>query len=570
MNKRIIYTLAVLLSSLSLIAQSYSFNGFVGRGDLAYGNQDYFSAFKYYEAALKFEDDLETQYKMGVAAFEARAYPAAQEALQMVAASAEANSYPLSYYYMGLIAQRQQQYEAATNLLEQFLAQYPDADPAFRERAEQRLVDISWADSQESDGYDPNLQHLGGRINTEHSDFGYTISPSGNTYYSSHSTFWRRDTVRPKRNLSRIRSVSSDDGIMPLPELINRDNEIVAHSAFTPDGKTVFYSICGYRDENGGFDKVICDLYRAKVGEDGRWTFPQALDINMAGYSTSMPSVGTDLTEGINYLYFASDRPGGMGDMDLYRAPLSEDYEPGTPENLAGINTSGQEVTPFFYTARQTLFFATDGRFSYGGLDIHKSVRLEDGFSRPLNLGTPVNTGYEDAYYSQFANEEKAYLASNRPSAEAIFYDEDNKICCYDLYEFVPDNRIDLLALTYDLLLDEELAGATVALYEITPSGPVLVSEKINMEGNDFNWKLDPGKVYELRASKDGYTGVIDRFDLNDPELSSLGLIVRPLYLNQRVMLDVFTFNQGNNEELPNTLVSLYEVAEDGSETVIA
>ncbi|MEM6879192.1 MAG: hypothetical protein AAF544_11575, partial [Bacteroidota bacterium] len=89
MNKRIIYTLAVLLSSLSLVAQSYSFNGFVGRGDLAYGNQDYFSAFKYYEAALKFEDDLETQYKMGVAAFEARAYPAAQEALQMVAASAE-------------------------------------------------------------------------------------------------------------------------------------------------------------------------------------------------------------------------------------------------------------------------------------------------------------------------------------------------------------------------------------------------------------------------------------------------------------------------------------------------
>ncbi|MEL7377005.1 MAG: hypothetical protein AAFN65_08610, partial [Bacteroidota bacterium] len=87
---------------------------------------------------------------------------------------------------------------------------------------------------------------------------------------------------------------------------------------------------------------------------------------------------------------------------------------------------------------------------------------------------------------------------------------------------------------------------------------------------NDFNWKLDPGKVYELRASKDGYTGVIDRFDLNDPELSSLGLIVRPLYLNQRVMLDVLTFNQGNNEELPNTLVSLYEVAEDGSETVIA
>ncbi|MEM8582927.1 MAG: hypothetical protein AAGF87_01595 [Bacteroidota bacterium] len=570
MNRRITFTFAILLATLNLAAQAYSFTGFVGRGDYAYDNQDYFSAFKYYEAALKFEDDLETQYKMGVAAFEARAYPTAQTALQAVASTEEANSYPLSYYYMGLIAQRQQQYEAATNLLEQFLAQYPDADPEYRQRAEQRLVDISWADSQEADTYDPQLQHMGGTINTEYSDFGYTVSPAGLVYYSTHSTHWRRDTIRPKRTLSRIRSISDRNSTMPLPELINLDNENVAHSAFTPDGKTVFYSICGYRDENGGFDKVICDLYKAKVGEDGRWTFPEALDINMRGYSTAMPSVGTDIQDGVDYLYFASDRPGGMGDMDLYRAPLNEEHVPGPPENLTSINTSGQEVSPFFYSPRQTLFFATDGRFSFGGLDIHKSVRLEEGFSRPLNMGTPVNTGYEDLYYSQFPNQEKAYLASNRPSAEAIFYDEDNKICCYDLYKFVPDNRIDLLALTYDLLLDEDLAGATVALYEITPSGPVLVSEKINMEGNDFNWKLDPGKVYELRASKDGYTGVIDRFDLNDPELASLGLIVRPLYLNQRVMLDVYTFNQGNNEELPNTRVSLYEVAEGGSETLIA
>ncbi|MEM6398336.1 MAG: hypothetical protein AAF741_18435 [Bacteroidota bacterium] len=569
MNKRITYALILLFGAIGLCAQSYSFDGFSGRGDLAYSNQDYFSAFKYYEAALKFEEDLETQYKLGVAAFEARAYPAAQQALQGVASTENASSYPLSLYYLGMIAQRQQQYEAATNLLEQFLSQYPDADETYRNLAEERLIDVAWADGQEEDDFDPKLMHMGNTINTEESDFSYTVSPSGKIYYSSHSTNWRRDTVRPKRNLSRIRNLDGNK-IMPLPELINQENEIVAHSSFTPDGKTVFYSICGYRDENGGFDKVICDLYRAKVGEDGRWTFPEALEINQVGYSTAMPSVGTDLQEGQDYLYFSSDRPGGLGDMDIYRAPIDGEGHVGEPENLERINTSGQDVTPFFYTPRQTLFFSTDGRFSYGGLDIHKSVILEDGFSRPLNLGSPVNTGYEDAYYSQFIGQDKAYLASNRPSAEAIFYDEDNKICCYDLYQFVPDNRIDLLALTYDLLLNEELAGTTVALYEISPNGPVLVSEKINLEGNDFNWKLEPGKIYELRASKDGYTGVIDRFDLNDPELASLGLIVRPLYLNQRVMLDVYTFNRGNNDELPNTMVMLYELAEGGSETLIA
>ncbi|MGB3547501.1 MAG: hypothetical protein WBA17_11035, partial [Saprospiraceae bacterium] len=211
----------------------------------------------------------------------------------------------------------------------------------------------------------------------------------------------------------------------------------------------------------------------------------------------------------------------------------------------------------------------TDGRFTFGGLDLYKSYWDGTGFYRPINLGQPVNSSYDDNYYSRFDEKDKAYFASDRVNGETIYWSDEEEVCCYDIYEFVPDNRIDLLALTFNGRTKAKLEGATVGLYELVAGEYQLVEEITNPLDNDFNFRLNAGGQYELRATRDGYTSAIDKFDLRDPEFVDKAFIIRELYLFRGIMLDVLTFRASDQADLNGTTVKLYAVAEDGTEELL-
>jgi len=202
-------------------------------------------------------------------------------------------------------------------------------------------------------------------------------------------------------------------------------------------------------------------------------------------------------------------------------------------------------------------------------MDVYKSYLINDVFRSPVNMGAPVNSAADEAYYTRFDDPDQAYVGSRRPSGEALFYSEARDVCCYDLYEFTPDNRIDLQAITLNKLTKEDLAGATVKLYKITPNGPELVEEITNLDDNEFNFKVEPGMKYRLVAEKDGFTTALDEFDLSSPELVDLPFIERELELNPKVNLDVFTFNNVDDSDLTDVTVKLFEVADDGTLTLV-
>lgn len=571
--QRFILLVSCCFFGLLLQAQNYGYDGFLKAADNAIARNDHFNAMRFYESALAFKDedeqDPEVRFKMGVEAYKARSYVKAQNALSQVVSQLTPNdgtTLPLARYYLARVFLRQGNYAEATTQFENFLAQNPAPNAEYQALANRALANADWAAIEILNDRDVSLRHLGNVINTPDSDFGYTVQQGSEDLYSSHSYRWRNDTLTNPRNLSRIRKVVNEEMVMPLPELINVDDKIVATSSFNMAGNTVYYGICEYRDAAMKFDVVRCDLYRATVGADNRWTDPVMLDINMAGYSTAMPSVGTDAS-GQEFLYFSSDRPGGMGEMDIYRAAINADATIGTPENLSSINSSEMDVTPFFYSAGQILYFSTDGRQTLGGLDLHKSYLRSDGFSEPQNLGAPINSSYEDAYYSRFS-EDKAYLSTSRPSAYNVAYDKDSDVCCYDIYEFEPDDGIRLDVLTFNQCTGGPLNYTTVELYEVTTTEVVFIATATNAEGNDVQFELQPGKVYELRASLDGFSPAIDRFDLSDPAFAGLDVISRELRLGQ-VLIEASVFNRANGEELPNTPVYLFEILDDGSERLV-
>jgi outer membrane protein OmpA-like peptidoglycan-associated protein len=150
------------------------------------------------------------------------------------------------------------------------------------------------------------------------------------------------------------------------------------------------------------------DLYTSVKQNDGTWARGKKMNLNIDDYSTCHPTISADQTT----LYFASDRPGGAGGMDIWKSEL-KNGEWQSPVNLGGtINTKGNEVFPFM-AADGVLFFSSDSHASMGGLDVFQTENNE-GWSAPQNLGKPYNSPKDDfAFYTKKDNE-SGWFASNR------------------------------------------------------------------------------------------------------------------------------------------------------------
>jgi len=142
----------------------------------------------------------------------------------------------------------------------------------------------------------------------------------------------------------------------------------------------------------------------------GTWSIPQKIKIfKDSTISVAHPAISPD---GIT-LYFVSDSKKGLGGKDIWKATL-EKGECKFIEDLGPeINTPGDEMFPGL-RADGTLFFASNGRPGFGGLDIFKATPKKGGGWIVENMGAPINSSSDDFGITFSGNSEKGYFSSNR------------------------------------------------------------------------------------------------------------------------------------------------------------
>lgn len=182
--------------------------------------------------------------------------------------------------------------------------------------------------------------------------------------------------------------------------------------------------------------------------------------VNYPGYKSIQPFVSMDGRT----LYFSSNRPGGFGQMDLWKIAIdSSGNTIGEAVNLGPLVNSGQnEVTPFFHEISSTLFYASDGHGSIGGLDIYKAFyQKENGsYQAPQNLGLPVNSAKDDAYLIWDSKLNKGFLSSDREPCDGG--------SCYDIYEVTNEPiRITLSGYSYDKETDLTIPNCKLTIKDI-------------------------------------------------------------------------------------------------------
>ncbi len=143
------------------------------------------------------------------------------------------------------------------------------------------------------------------------------------------------------------------------------------------------------------------------------WSKPTLLtpNINTPKYLESTGSITPDGKT----IYFASDRIGGFGGLDIYRTSLQANGTWSQPVNLGPeINSKANEDAPFIHPDQKTLFFTSDGHNTMGGRDIFVSRLVNDRWTSPENMGYPVNTTANDNYFTLIADGTRAYFSSDR------------------------------------------------------------------------------------------------------------------------------------------------------------
>lgn len=119
--------------------------------------------------------------------------------------------------------------------------------------------------------------------------------------------------------------------------------------------------------------------------------------------------------------------------MDIWYSFINADGTYGKPINAGKkINTIEDEITPFYVNEINTLYFSSTWHKGLGNFDIFKSEFKANEFTEPKNLGHPINSSYNDIYYSVNSKKDKAYISSNRIGS----FFEDKPSCCNDIYTF--------------------------------------------------------------------------------------------------------------------------------------
>ena len=177
------------------------------------------------------------------------------------------------------------------------------------------------------------------------------------------------------------------------------------------DGRKLIFTSCIGRRGYGS-----CDLFQSvKVGDT--WSEPENLGPNVnTGDWESQPSLSADG----RVLYFVSDRRGGYGRRDIWVSRLTVDGKWTKAENAGrSVNTQYDEISPFIHVNGKTLYFASNGLPGFGGYDIYFLEKNSDGlWSKPVNVGAPINNHHDQFSLFITANGEKGYYVHEERTSE--------------------------------------------------------------------------------------------------------------------------------------------------------
>ncbi len=284
----------------------------------------------------------------------------------------------------------------------------------------------------------------------------------------------------------------NDEWVHPSGIKTINTNSHDAAIALSPDGLQLFtYNDNG--DDHG-------DIYVSYLNGN-QWTVPMKLrgQVNSFSWEGSC-----SLTADGRTLYFASERGGGYGGRDIYKATLQADSTWGNIVNLGdSINTSLDDDAPFIHPDGLTLFYSSKGKNSMGDYDVFQSTMnpLDSTFKNATNLGYPINTPDGDRYYVLAANGKTGYYSSGKKGGQGL----------NDIYLVDPGyigKKPSLYLVKGKITLDGQPVEATYTV-DMTSKSRRFIEARSNVKTGNYVATLPAGATYKITYTYKEFAPII-------------------------------------------------------------
>lgn len=439
-------------------------------------------------------------------------------------------------------------FEQALQTANKILAK-PNLHPTTKKAAEYRQKTyrfaLDHAKRHPAAGYVFAPKNLGEGINSAESEYFPSMPVDGKVLVYTR----RRNNVNEDFFASELDNTGWHNAV-PLPGSINTSLNEGAQN-ISQDGDWLVFAGC---ERPNGYGS--CDLYISyKTAEGWSQAFNLGPNVNTDQWE-SQPCLSPDKRD----LYFASRRFGGLGGSDIYVSHLLPNGKWSKPENLGpGINTAGDESSPFVHADNQSLYFASNGLPGYGNEDLFVARRGADGnWSTPENLGYPINTIDHEGTLFVSADSKNAYYASDRSDSRGGL-----DIYSFELREDVrPARTLWVKGRVFDSKTTTGLPSS-VELIDLT-TRQTLSKVQTDETGN-YLITLPVGKDYAFNVNRKGYLFYSDNFSLKNRAPDSTyqkNIPLQPIEVNAAVVLRNLFFETAKFNIRPESEVELQKLVQ--------
>ena len=395
-------------------------------------------------------------------------------------------------------------------------------------------------------------ENPGLNVNSPYSDIAPVISPDGNTLYIARANHPLNE--KPINKYDIWYATKQKDGtwskMVKAPKPLNNSGDNVVISV-SPDNNTLYLETLYNSDGSFKSDQGISVSYRTANG----WTFP--VKVNIINYYNNNQYESFAFSPTRKVLVMSIERNDGYGEKDMFVSFLQDDGSYSIPKNMGlDLNSILEEGTPFIAPDNKTLYFYSYSQPGYGDADIFVTKRLDDTWtkwSKPMNLGSKINTTQWDVYYTVAAKGDYAYLVSNKNSYgnEDIFQ-----------IKLRDEEKPDPVVLVYGKVLNSKTKSpiGSKVIYENEKTGKVEGIAVSNPGTGDYKIVLPYGVKYNIRADAAGFFAINESMDLrtvSEYKEVNKNLLMQPLEKEEAILLKDVLFYSTKAVLLPGSYPEL-------------
>ena len=332
---------------------------------------------------------------------------------------ADNQHFPMAYFKIATAEKYLGKYTTAAKNFWRFFSHFPDQDPKLIKIAKYQKYSCEAVSTRIYDIQNLQIAPFDA-INSSFSEFQVQEINRDSLFFSSYRPRTKNDTANFFAAIYKMKN----NTVILLDTTINLATAHIPNFFYDDSLKLLLFTVCKETEKS-----KQCFIFKS-TWENGVFSHPRKLNtsVNFAGSNNTQPFL-TKIDNNY-YLFFASDRKSGYGGFDLYYCALDDNGNFSIAVNLGkDINSPMNEITPYYNAKNEVLYFSSQWFVNFGGYDIFKSKGKFNNWESPENLGLPINSSYDDVFYSQNNRGTKAYFSSNR-----LVNPDDESQCCNNIY----------------------------------------------------------------------------------------------------------------------------------------